>query len=135
LKNLVRAKDWQGLVFEKSFKTEEEVKNYFEKNYNKLIEEYKKLDDDFFAEIERINIKLNEEFNFNVIKAYSHQWELKAEEKNKAIFINTYDENKKFEVEFLGDNKFKLSNEEEKRECELSLEYSIYSLTPEIIIN
>ena len=30
--------------------------------------------------------------------------------------------------------KFKLSNEKEKREFELSLEYSIYNLTPEIII-
>lgn len=125
---------WGNEVFEKSFKTKDEVKNYLNKYYEKIILEHKKKHDEIFAEMEKINIKLNEEFNFNIIKAYSHQWELKTEEKNKAIFINTYDKNKKFEVEFLGNKKFKLSDEEEKREFELSLEYSIYSLTPEIII-
>jgi hypothetical protein len=125
---------WGNQVFEKSFKTKDEVKNYLNKNYEKIILEHKKKHDEIFAEMEKINIKLDEEFNFNIIKAYSHQWKLKTKERNKAIFINTYDENKKFEVEFLGNNKFKLSDEEEKREFELSLEYSVYNLTPEIII-
>ncbi|MCA9459801.1 MAG: hypothetical protein KC550_04605, partial [Nanoarchaeota archaeon] len=65
----------------------------------------------------------------------SHKWKLEQKEKNKAVFIGSYNEEETFEVEYLGNRKFKISNQEEKRELELSLEYSIYNFTPEIISN
>lgn len=135
LEDFIKTKCWDNKVLEKSFKTIEEAQNYLNKNYDRVLLEFKKSHDEVLEQLKEINIDLEKEFDFNLIKAYSHKWKLEQKEKNKAVFIGSYNEEETFEVEYLGNRKFKISNQEEKRELELSLEYSIYNFTPEIISN